>query len=46
VHADEYEGFAVCRCRTCDTATVIGLSEEQLMRLQMAPPPRPALRYM
>jgi hypothetical protein len=47
VHAsDEYEGFAVCHCRTCETKTEIGLSEEQLMRLRMAPPERPVLRYM
>ena len=45
MHAGEYEGFAVCRCAACDTATEIGLSEEQLMRLRMAPPARPALRY-
>jgi hypothetical protein len=46
VHDDEYDGFAVCHCPRCHTATEVGLSEEQLMRLQMAPPARPALRYM
>jgi hypothetical protein len=46
VHDDEYDGFALCHCRLCNTATRVGLSEEQLMRLQMAPPLRVALRFV
>jgi hypothetical protein len=46
VHDDEYEGFAVCHCQLCNTATEVGLTPEQVMRLQMAPPERPALRFI
>jgi hypothetical protein len=46
ISGDEYESVAICDCPDCHTATEVGLNPEQFMRLQVAPPAHPALKFL